>query len=715
MSYLARYPEGEITPYSPAGQPPEAQDLHRLWSALARRWRLFAAIWAGFVLLVGAITFVMPKSYTTTALLMPGKPSGALNNTSDRDTALPVLNALVLQTGEQSAETLAELARQEDISADVVHDLKLDMTPQALLRHVAVKPVVNTSILNLSISWSDAQTSAQIANDYANVFIDREREFVRSQATAAIGFLTTELPAARQRMMSTAARFADFQAKNGFIDAGAHTQDIVAHAGTIDQKIETLSVDTREAKALLANINSQIAGMSATVDSAKQITYNPVLTDLQTKLSVVNTQLSAAEAQYTDKHPAVVSLRQQRRALLAQIAAQPSSITSGTTTAPNPIYQTLMQRASDYKARIDGNNAQVAQLRQARSALNPLLTALPSQAMQFATLQQEAKRSSDVYNALEQKYSDAIVAQTTAISDITIVQPATADSAVKRPRLMFNVAVAFVVGLLLALGVVFGLDLFERRIRSDVDTRRVFGLPLLGRIPALDPPQQRMLPWVQSMTIEAFLHLCVTLRLKNKRQLRTLAITSACRGDGKSTVALNLGKAMANLQPRVLLVDADMRRPTLHQQGGCSNDIGLSDVLSGERDLAGSVCEIAPNLDLLPSGHEPENPVALLQSPIFDSLLGEAAQQYSMVIVDSPALTSVTDGLLISTRVDGTLLVVAADATDEREARHVVTQFAALGIDNVLGVVLNKDTTRMDDYSDYFAQSFGPALGGGKS
>jgi Mrp family chromosome partitioning ATPase len=148
-----------------------------------------------------------------------------------------------------------------------------------------------------------------------------------------------------------------------------------------------------------------------------------------------------------------------------------------------------------------------------------------------------------------------------------------------------------------------------------------------------------------------------------------------------------------------------MRRPTLHQQAGCDNAIGLSQVLDGSHPLSDSVREIGPNLDLLTSGTEVHNPVSLLQGTTFDELLRAASERYAMVIVDTPPLASVTDGLLVSARVDGTVLVVAANATDETEARRVIGEFSALGSNNVLGIVLNMDTKRMSDYSDYFSQS----------
>lgn len=682
----------------------ELREFADFWGALRRRWRLFATISLGFVVLVAVATILTPKSYTTTARLLAGDPNTG-GASADNRTTLPVLNALVLQSGEQSAETFATLAQQTDVSAAVVRELNLSVTPQALLGHLSVKPIVNTPLLNLSVSWSDPATSARLSNAFAQAFIGRERDFVRSQAIAALGFLSSELPRAEANMRQTSSALADFQASKGFVDASSHTRDVVSQATSLESKIDAANLDRREAIALLGNVDSQLASLPSTVNNAQQISVNPVLTDLQSKLENVNVQLSTAVQQYTSRHPLVISLRKQRDALMAQIARQPVDINSGNTLAPNPVYQALQQQASQYKQRIDGDAAQLSLLQQQRVKMAPVLRQLPQQSMQLATLQERAKLASDVYNALEQKFNDATIAKTTAISDISVVQAAVPEESVKRPSLSINLAIAAVIGLLLASIVVFILDALERRVR-ETDDARVLGIPIIARVPAFAPVSRRMLPWVQSMTVEAFLHLCVSLRLKTKHPLHTLVVTSPCRGDGKTTIAFNLAKAMATLRPRVLLIDADMRRPSLHQQAGCSNEPGLSDVLGSGRTLAECVREVAPNLDLLASGPTPNNPVSLLEGTRFDELMDEAEQRYSMVILDSPALASVTDGLLLSARVDGTVIVVSANSTHEGEAKRIIGQFSTLGINNVLGIVLNKDAARITDYSDYFAEGF---------
>lgn len=701
---------GSITPYdssnAPAVRAPgtgqtEYQEVSAFFGALARRWRLFCAIVAGFVLLVGAVTFFTPKFYTTTARVIAGNP--ASQGSESNNTTLPILNALVLQSGVESAETFATLAQQEDVAASVARNMHLNVSPRALLGSLSVTPTSNTAILNLAVSWRDPDTSAKIANAFADAFMWKERDFVRSQATAAIGFLSTELPRAESRQQQTANDLARFQAANGFVDANSHTQDVVSKATGIESKIDQLALDSREATALLNNANVQLAGLPPTINNAQQISVNPVLTDLQTKLEQVDLQLSQAESQYTDRHPLVVSLKKQRADLVARIAREPAQIDSQNTLSPNPVYQSLQQQIVQYRQRIDGDNAQLGLLRRQRANMAPMLRQLPAQSMQLATLQQQAKLASDVYNALEQKYNDATIAQTTAISDISVVQRATADSAVVKPNMKLNLLAALLVGLLLGSISVFSLELLERPVRENSGAQ-VLGLPVLARIPMFATTNQRMLPWLQSMTLEAFLQLCVSLKLKNKGPMRTLAVTSPSRSDGKSTIAFNLAKAMSNLEPRVLLVDADLRKPSLHDLAGCSNKHGVTSILQSKIALSQAVQPLSATLDLLAAGPSLDNPVGYIQSPAFDELIREASDSYDMVIVDTPALACVTDGYLVTAKTDATVLVIAPNTTPERETHEVIARLAALGIDNLVGIVLNRDRKRVNDYSDYFAR-----------
>jgi polysaccharide biosynthesis transport protein len=713
MSQLSPYTGGGIAAYDERVTPRsgDVHDLLRIWTAVTKRWPLFLAIWLGFIALVGIATYLTPKSYTTTARLMAGRPSRDVG-ANDNDTALPILNALVLQNGEQTAETFAQLAQQHDIAQRVIVARDLHVTPRALLSRVTVKPVVNTALLNLSVTWRTPDEAAQITNAFADAFIDQERSYVRSEAVAALGFLTAELPKARNRVRAAQARVAHFQATHGYIDAAAHQQDVASRLNALDQRIDQLTVDATEAASLLDSVTRQQATLTSTVDSARDLQPNPLLADLRAKLVATETQLAEARQQYTAAHPTVIALQHQRATLLAQIAALPPSVVSRTSISPNPLYEALTQQAVTYRSRIEGDEGELRALRAQRAAYNATIATLPDEMMTYAAIRDEASRAESIYGALARKYSDAQIATTTAISDIFVVEAARPESAVRKPSLVMNMSIGALAALLLAFGIVYVLDLIDHRAAVD-DASMLYGLPVLARIPAFNPSSKRMLPWAQSMTIEAFLHLCVALKRIDAHRLRSLVVLSPSRGDGKSTVALNLAKAMASLQPRVLLIDADMRRPTLHERAGRPNDIGLGEVLHGTVGLTQAVQEIAPGLDLLTSGRDATHPIAALEFAL-DTLLATAQERYEMVIVDAPAVAAVSDGLLIATHVDGTLLVISK-STDDRNVRKTLAQITSLRLQNLLGIVLNREPMRVNDYNDYFAPDSVRALGNDRS
>ncbi len=702
MSNIVPQPPGTVAAYSaPQFSAPESSgDPYRLLSALRKRWKVFASVALGFIALVAIFTAITPKSYTATVRLMAGRP-GTDTGPPSADTTLPILNALVLQSGQQSAETFALLAQQRDIASRVIDQLGLRESPEDLLGKVSVKPLVNTSLLNLSVTARTRDESAEIANAFANAFVDQEREFVRSQAVAALGYLSTELPAADDRMHAANQKLAAFQAAHGFFDATAQEQDYMGRVTAIDQKLDALIVDQNEARQLLKNTQAQLGSTSSTIASSEQVGPDPDVLAIRAKITDVAAQLNQARAEYTDSHPAVISLKQQLAALQAQLATHASSSVNGETVAPNPIYQSLVQQQQTQSARIDGDEAQLKSLRGEKDKYGPQLQALPGEMVEFATLREDATRATNIYNELEQKNSDALVAKTTAISDVLIVQPAVAADAVKSPSLVVNLAIATAIGLVLGFAVVTIIEWLERR-SSALDIARRLGLPLMARIPDFGAESLAKRHWVQSMTLEAFLHLCVALRLRSERRLRTLAVLSPSRGDGKSTISFHLARAMATLKGPILLVDADLRRPTLHEHASVTNEAGLSEVLAGSKTLDDSVQHISPGLDLLSSGTSVTNPVSLLEMGL-SHVLEMAEKEYAMVIVDGPALGAVTDALLVAMAVDASLLVVGPSSADEREAQNLVERLRSFGIENLLGIVMNREKVDINDYTDYFA------------
>jgi capsular exopolysaccharide synthesis family protein len=688
----------------------ELGEMRRLWLVLLQRRRLFLAVFLAFALAVIALSMLTPKTYTTSAKLIAGNPNNTPDG-SDPNTALPILNALMLQNGVESAETYAALIQQDAVAAQVGDDLHLKISPGALLAHVNVRPLVNTAILELSVKWRNPQTSAQIANDFAHVFVSRERDYVGLQAASAVTFLGTELPKAERRMKRANDALATFQSAHSIVDVGAQTAGVVSRASQVDSKVDATELDGRQARALLASVQGQISSLPASIVSSRSADPNPTLLQLRTQLASVQVQLATARQSYTDAYPAVVALRKQRDELQREVDGLPASVNGATTSASNPIYVQLQQQAAGYRAQIAGDGAQLRGLRAQQTQYARILKGLPSTATTLTYLQQKAKLATDVYTALQQKLNDAEIARTTAISDVTIVQAAVPASASVSPNVKLNALLGIVLGSILATAAVFAADFFESTLRSEEDVARIVGLPVIATIPRFARPGDRALPWIRSLTAEAFLHLCTSLRLRSKDPLRKIAITSPSKGDGKSTIAFHLASAMSKLRPGVLLVDADLRRPTMHEHLHSDNAEGLSDVLAGTRTLSQVVHSAGPGLSIVTSGPTTANPVGLLQSPNFDAALDEALRTYGMIIIDTPALNAVTDAVIVSAKADATALVICANTTDERAAKTAISRLESLGVANILGVVLNCADTKFSDYGDYFTHIAPIALG----
>jgi capsular exopolysaccharide synthesis family protein len=289
---------------------------------------------------------------------------------------------------------------------------------------------------------------------------------------------------------------------------------------------------------------------------------------------------------------------------------------------------------------------------------------------------------------------------------VTITQSADPDSATVQPNYFLNMAVGLIAGALLALGSAFILEFFDDRFRTEEDIKERLGIPVLASIPALTAITHsgaRTGSWIDALAYESYFELVTALRYSSTDAPRSVAITSPRQGDGKSTIALNVAISMAQLNARVLIIDADLRRPTLHTKLGFANGRGLSDVLVGVCTLEAAVRESGhPGVLTLTSGTRSPNPVALLQGEAFDRLLADARNLFDFVIIDAPALGPIIDGVILAMKADGAVLVVSATNTDGRAANNALDKLAAVGAINLIGVVLNHTKPEAHQYSEYY-------------
>ncbi|MDB5094829.1 MAG: Non-specific protein-tyrosine kinase [Candidatus Eremiobacteraeota bacterium] len=668
---------------------------------LRRRMVLFAATVAFFVVMVVVVVVLLPKTYTTHVKFIAGNSAAQSIPGASGQTILPVLNAILDASNAQSSETYAEMLRQTPALERTIAAEHLDVTPAQLQTRVKVKPVTNTSILDVSVAWSDPEGSARIANALADAFVDVRRSLVATQADAASTYITQQLPEARAKLARSAAELASFQSHNGLADENQQTQTLIGSLAETDRKTANAEVDARQAAAQLAVVREQLARAAPTVSGGHQIAPNPAVAQLQTQLAQVNVQLRSALAQYTDEHPAVRTLRTQDAQIRRELAATPATVVAQDTTVSNPVRQALAQSAATLAAQIASDAAQLKQLRVQHEAAKPALSALPEQIAALVALKRQAKQDEDVYNALTQKLSQARIARTTTLGDVSVIARAAAGDAQVSPNVLVDIGIGLICAVLLGLGMVFAVDRFDGSIRTDRDVLERLGLPVLSSIPRL-PARAGRPQWLQVAVVDSFLQLVTSLRYASSEPLATIAFTSADPEGGKSSVAFRTAVAMAELRPGVLLVDADLRIPSLHKNLNMHRGAGLSDVLVGTITLDEAVRSTGyAGLDVVVAGTKVPNPFALLQSPAFERFLEEAKKRYETVLIDTPACGSVMDAAVVCARADGTVYVVASRETDATRAQRGLVRLKNAGVRNIVGVVLNKTIVRRTTIGPY--------------
>jgi len=701
---------------------PELDPVGMWYAFLAtfnRRRKLFFAVFFGIVGAVALVTLLTPKRYTVDAKMIAGNPNSVAQN-PQAQTALPVLNALLLANAAQSAETYAELITEAPVLQRVIDDLHLKASIQQLQGAIRVKPVTNTNIISISVTWRDPQTAAKIANDVAAVFVTREADLVAGQANGAMDFLSKQIPVYQRRMRDAEMAVSKFETAHHIADLDTETQSEVNAAAGIQAKINATQLDRQQALAQVATLTAQLRSIKPATNNGQSVTENPVLPQLRTQLADLQVQLHSAQEQYTDQHPEVIALKQKIGALQRQIARTPPTVVAATNTISNPVYTQLTQQLELAKATANGDEAQLATLAQQQARIGPQLASLPQNAARLAELKRQAKLSEDVYNALQQKYNDATVSRTSGVSDVTVTQPALAELAQKSPKLGLNLLIAIIVGLMLALGIIFLIDWFDGRIRDEHDVEGELQLPVLASVPQLPSGDgaAAVPATVRNAALESYFQLVLAMRYSSDRPLRSVTITSPLKGDGKSTIAMNVAGAFGEIavssierEARVLVIDADMRRPSLHRKFDVPNELGLSDILIGRATLGQCVKRTdRPGVDVLTSGQHSPNPIKLLQSNRFDQLLREARERYVTVIVDAPALVPVFDAAIVAAKTDGTVMILSAGQTDVRSTRKAMARLEAVGVNDLVGTVVNRCVARVDDYSDYFATTTTPPL-----
>jgi len=427
----------------------------------------------------------------------------------------------------------------------------------------------------------------------------------------------------------------------------------------------------------LMNTYAEILSSAPVLDEVKQRLGLNDLPDIKTEV-VRDTELIRITAEGSDP---LVS-QNVANALADVLKSQSEELYTGSTKSAREILGELIARAE----------SELAQLRLDRDAA---MTGAGAEAERIDALNSSIQLKEQTLALLLAQFENAQFSEAIRANAITIVEPASRPWTPSKPNTKVNVVLGTAIGLLAGLGLAFMFENMDSTLHTTEAIESTTELPILGRIPVAGPIHNGRRVQVSapgfSLQDEAYRRLRTNiLALSTENHLKTMAASSADRGEGKSTVIANLAMAFARTGRRVLLIDADLRLPVLHTLFELPNRIGLSNVLCREVGLDEAVQNgRAAGLYVLTSGPPPQDPAELLGTEHMRELLRHSAEQYDLVLIDTPCLLSVADAAIMSPLVDGVLLVVSRSLATREDVRASIGQLSDVRA-NTVGVVINR-------------------------
>ena len=693
-------------------------EFSRIYRALQRRiWIIIAA--ATLTTSAAAIGSVfLGTYYRAAATLMPSER--ALRRT-------PYVGGSVASesTGQRRSQinNLIALARSRYVAAQVIRKLKLDTTPDKLMESVSVGPVSEaggTDLLRVQVEDKNPQDAVRITNEVARVFVSFYDDLSHRDATRTRQFLEDQ---ARQALR-------DLNAKRRAVEAYQRQHRIVSATEEVSAAISAASEKSRERDMTAAQlaqvaeelntVRDQLAQTPKTRVIAETTDTTPIAQRWATEVASLEAELIREKAVHTDEHPNVKRISNQLATARQRLAEETAKTYTTTRVVANPRYQELQDSIQRLEAQRQGLTAKLTQLQRDLQARQARLARYSGVDLALAALVRDYRTAEENYTAVVQRLAQAradekVSTDTGAIHivDLADVAVGPLKRGVDRTQLL---VLALILGLALGIGSVIGMEAVDTTVRSRQDLEQLIQLPVTGVVPHLPSTQdlKHALPAVthlrpSSPHAEAYRFLVTDLLLTTSEEpAKAIMVATAKPGQGGTSTICNLAITMAQAGRRVVLIDADMRRPSLHTVFGVPNETGLSTFLQDGHELEDVLQPTdVDQLYLIPAGPPPDNPWQLLRSARMRELVERLKEENDFVFFDTPSAVVFADALAVASLVDGAIFVVRsheAPAGSEIQIKNLLNK-ARL---RILGVVLNDVPVLNVDSYRFYSHYYGP-------
>ena len=707
-------------------------DIQQYWLILKRRWLVSSIVIASVFGVTVFVTYTQKPVYESQGKLVFTKKdaASALSSVSEKVGELGGLTNL-----SNPVDTEAEIIRSYPIVIQTITHLKLtdnqgeQLTVESFLRKLKLKTIRGTDVMELSYKSTNPQEAAEVVNSLMKYYLESNIRTNRTEARSAREFLSKQLPEVENRVTKAEVNLRLFKENNRVVALDVEAQTGLQSLGRLDEAITQSKGELAAAYTRSVAIQDNMKLSTQQAVDLSTLSQSPGVQQVLTEYQKVQSDLATLRSAYTDDNPKVVDLAMKAAALKSQLEERVAqTIGSSESIAQQNLQigslkQALTQDLVKSEVERLALTNQIGELQRVFIFNRRRLDSLPRLEQQQLQLQRQLSVAQITYQELLKQFQVVQILENQNVGNARIISPALIPESPVSPKIPLNLALGGFLGILLGAGTALLLESMNQSLKNIEEANRLLGFPLLGTIPQYgeNPKNQeesrRDLPLLNSpyapvSTSFEMLQTNLGFTLSDK-ELRVIVITSATTGEGKSFVAANLALAAASVGRRVLLVDADMRRPRQHRIWEVNNLLGVSNILAGQTQFKNTAQAVSSQVDMLPAGKIPPNPVTLLDSQRMADLVEQASQDYDFVIIDSPPLTAVTDPLIIGKYVDGLLLVVRPG-----EVQYSAVSAAKLLLNQakvpILGMVVNGISEESGYGGYYYYRSYYGTKGGGQ-
>ncbi len=720
----SRHPQGrEIVPHesfvtgeqgwSEQGSDGPRFDLASYWR-LALKYRfLIIGCFLGALVIGATLTLLLTPIYTAKATLQIDREAARIIDSEEvtpsenmmqgeeffqtqygllrsRSLAERVIESLGLASSNEALEAMGVEAPEAGGTAAAQTSRRRAAALKALQDNLGISPVRGSRLVSVGYDNPNPVLAARIANGFAENFIQSNLDRKFESSSYARQFLEERIAQTKTRLESAERQLVAYAANQQIINVGEPSEGAASGGAT-----ESLTSNN------LVALNSALARTRAERVAAEERWRSASTSDLMTLPEVLQNstiqrlteQRALLDAEYQQKlsiyqpdYPEMVQLK----ARIDEADSQIRTIAGNIRSSIQSQYQIATNQERSLQAQVNGLMGDVLDLR--------------DRSIQYNILQRELDTTRTLYEGLLQRYKEVGVTGGVTTNNISIVDLATPPQKPSKPNMLLNMALAALLGLGLGVVGALVLEALDETLATPDDVEKKLGVAVLGVVPLLGKGETTAsaLGEIRSGFSEAYYSLRTALQFSTPDGApSSLLVSSARPAEGKSTTAYAVALNLARVGKRVLLVDGDLRNPSMHRVVGVENERGMSNLLSGSADLAAVVQRTRQeNLSFIPCGPLPPNPAELWGGDRLRQFLAEARNNFDHVIVDGPPVLGFADAPMLAAAVSGVLFVLESRGTRRGQARGALKRLQ-VGRAHLLGAVLTKFSAKSTSYGGY--------------